>query len=58
MAEHEHPIETTLPIDVLWDFAKEMDHWAPYLTGDPPHEKHGEGRFDLDARGQERAERH
>lgn len=42
MAEHEHRVETSLPIDVLWDFVREMDHWAPYLTGYQQHEKHSE----------------
>jgi len=42
MASHEHRIDTSLPIDVIWDFVREMDHWAPLLTGYQSHQKQSE----------------
>ena len=39
MATHEHRIDTNLPIDSIWEFVREMDHWAPFLTGYQSHEK-------------------
>ena len=42
MASHEHRIETTLPIATIWEFVREMDHWAPFLTGYQKHEKQSE----------------
>ena len=29
----------SLPVGVIWDFVREMDHWAPLLTGYQKHEK-------------------
>jgi len=29
----------TQPPEVVWDFVKEMDNWAPFLTGYQKHEK-------------------
>ncbi len=42
MASHEHRIDTSLPIGVIWDFVREMDHWAPLLTGYQSHQKQSE----------------
>jgi len=39
VAEHQHHVDTTLPPDVIWEFVREMDHWAPFLTGYQSHEK-------------------
>jgi carbon monoxide dehydrogenase subunit G len=42
MASHEHRIDTDLPVGAIWDFVREMDHWAPFLTGYQKHEKQSE----------------
>lgn len=42
MASHEHRIDTALPIDAIWEFVREMDHWAPLLTGYQSHQKQSE----------------
>jgi carbon monoxide dehydrogenase subunit G len=39
VAEHEHTIETRLSVDEIWEFVKEMDNWAAFLTGYQTHEK-------------------
>jgi carbon monoxide dehydrogenase subunit G len=39
VAEHQHHVDTPLPPDVIWEFVREMDHWAPLLTGYQSHEK-------------------
>jgi carbon monoxide dehydrogenase subunit G len=42
MASHEHHIDTSLPVATIWEFVREMDHWAPLLTGYQSHEKQSE----------------
>lgn len=42
MASHEHHIDTSLPVGTIWEFVREMDHWAPFLTGYQSHEKQSE----------------
>jgi carbon monoxide dehydrogenase subunit G len=42
MASHEHHIDTSLPVGTIWEFVREMDHWAPMLTGYQSHEKQSE----------------
>ena len=39
MAEHQHQIDTNLAPGTIWEFVREMDHWAPLLTGYQSHEK-------------------
>lgn len=39
MPETEHSTSTRLPIETIWDFVREMDHWAPFLTGYQSHRK-------------------
>ncbi|HVH20355.1 MAG TPA: SRPBCC family protein [Myxococcota bacterium] len=39
MAEHEHQIDTNVAPGTIWEFVREMDHWAPFLTGYQSHEK-------------------
>ena len=39
MAEHQHQVETNLAPGTIWEFVREMDHWAPLLTGYQKHEK-------------------
>src|SRR5262247_275488 len=39
MASHEHRIETDLPVGAIWEFVREMDNWARFLTGYQKHEK-------------------
>lgn len=39
MAEHQHQIDTHLAPGTIWEFVREMDHWAPLLTGYQSHEK-------------------
>jgi carbon monoxide dehydrogenase subunit G len=34
-----HQIELKLPIDVIWNFVKDMDNWAPLVPGYVYHEK-------------------
>ncbi len=42
MAETEYSATARLPVDTIWDFVKEMDNWAPFLTGYQAHEKQSE----------------
>ena len=37
----EHTYETTLavPVPRIWDFIRDMDNWAPFVTGYQEHEK-------------------
>ena len=42
MAEIEYSTSARLPVESIWDFVKEMDNWAPFLTGYQGHEKHSE----------------
>jgi len=42
VAEHRYSVDTALPVGTLWDFVREMDHWAPFLTGYQTHEKRSE----------------
>jgi carbon monoxide dehydrogenase subunit G len=39
VAEHQHQVDTSLPVAEIWAFVSEMDHWAPFLTGYQSHEK-------------------
>ncbi len=39
MAETEYSTTARLSVDTIWDFVKEMDNWAPLLTGYQAHEK-------------------
>ncbi|MEE2703708.1 MAG: SRPBCC family protein [Myxococcota bacterium] len=39
MAETEYSTSTQLPVETVWAFVSEMDHWAPMLTGYQGHEK-------------------
>lgn len=39
MAEHRYSVDTACPVEALWEFVREMDHWAPFLTGYQAHEK-------------------
>ena len=42
MAQVEYATTAKLPVDVIWDFVREMDNWAPFLTGYQSHEKQSE----------------
>ncbi len=42
MAESEYSTTARLPLETIWDFVKEMDNWAPFLTGYQAHEKQSE----------------
>ncbi|MCZ6570081.1 MAG: SRPBCC family protein [Deltaproteobacteria bacterium] len=42
MAETEYSTTARLSVDTIWDFVKEMDNWAPLLTGYQAHEKQSE----------------
>ena len=42
MAEIEYSTTARLPVESIWDFVKDMDNWAPFITGYQEHEKHGE----------------
>lgn len=34
-----HQVELDLPIETVWDFVKDMDHWAPLVPGYIQHQK-------------------
>ena len=34
-----HQVELELPIEVIWNFVKDMDNWAPLVPGYIRHEK-------------------
>jgi carbon monoxide dehydrogenase subunit G len=42
VAEAEYTTATPLPIDRIWDFVADMDHWARFVTGYQSHEKRSE----------------
>jgi carbon monoxide dehydrogenase subunit G len=42
VAETEYSTTAKLPIETIWEFVKEMDNWAPLLTGYQSHEKENE----------------
>ena len=42
MAEAEFSTTARLPVEKIWDFVREMDNWAPMLTGYQSHEKENE----------------
>ncbi len=42
MAEAEYSTTAKLPVERVWDFVKEMDNWAGFLTGYQAHEKQSE----------------
>ena len=42
MAEAEYTTTARLPIETIWEFVQEMDHWAHLLTGYQAHEKQSE----------------
>ncbi|XJZ26635.1 CoxG family protein [Bacillota bacterium Lsc_1132] len=39
-----HQVELNLPIEVVWKFVKDMDHWAPLVPGYIQHEKINESQ--------------
>lgn len=39
MAEVEYATTAKLPVETIWEFVREMDNWAPFLTGYQSHEK-------------------
>ena len=42
MAEVEYSTTAKLPIGTIWDFVREMDHWARWVVGYQSHEKQSE----------------
>jgi carbon monoxide dehydrogenase subunit G len=38
----EYSTTAKLPIETIWDFVKDMDNWARFVTGYQSHEKHSE----------------
>ncbi len=42
MAEVEYTTSARLPVEVIWDFVREIDNWAAMLTGYQSHEKESE----------------
>lgn len=42
MAEATYATTTRIPAATLWEFVREMDHWAPFVTGYQRHEKTSE----------------
>ncbi len=42
MPAAEYTTTAKLPVETIWDFVKEMDNWAEYVTGYQSHEKQSE----------------
>jgi carbon monoxide dehydrogenase subunit G len=42
MAEAEYTTTARLPVETIWEFVREMDHWAPMVTGYQSHVKESE----------------
>jgi carbon monoxide dehydrogenase subunit G len=42
VAEVEYSTTAKLPIGTIWDFVREMDHWAQWVVGYQSHEKQSE----------------
>lgn len=42
MPETEYTTTAKLPVDAIWDFVKDMDNWATFVTGYESHEKQNE----------------
>jgi len=42
VAEVEYSATAKLPIGSIWDFVREMDHWAPWVAGYQSHTKQSE----------------
>ena len=42
MPEAEHSTTARLPVQVIWDYVREMDNWAPFLRGYQSHAKQSE----------------
>ena len=38
MPEVQYTTTTSLPVQTVWDFVKDMNNWAPFLTGYQKHE--------------------
>ena len=42
MPETEYSTTARLPVETIWDFVREMDNWAPFVTGYQSHRKEDE----------------
>jgi carbon monoxide dehydrogenase subunit G len=42
VAEVQHQVATDLPAQAIWDFVRDIDHWAALLTGYQSHRKENE----------------
>ncbi len=42
MAEVEYTASAKLPIETIWDFVREIDNWAAFVTGYQSHQKRSE----------------
>lgn len=42
MASVQYSTTAKLPVESIWQFVRDMDNWAEYLTGYQSHERHGE----------------
>jgi carbon monoxide dehydrogenase subunit G len=42
LPEVEYATTARLPVDAIWDFVREMDNWARFVTGYQSHEKEDE----------------
>ena len=42
MAQAEYSTTAKLSVETIWEFVKDMDHWAHFLTGYQSHEKENE----------------
>lgn len=44
MPNYSHDVQLNIPIQSLWEFVSEMDHWAPLVPGYIEHEKKSESQ--------------
>jgi len=42
LPETEYSTTARLPVEAIWAFVREMDNWAPFVTGYQSHRKEGE----------------
>ena len=51
MAEVEHVATTGLPIETIWEFVRDLDNWAAFVTGYQTHTVHGEADSEWTLKG-------
>ncbi len=51
MAQVRHETAIAAPTGVVWDYVRDMDRWAPFITGYQAHERHSDTRSTWTVRG-------